>query len=310
MNWIKKGLIFSPSGEGGWMRSHAQVPTPLLLGDVIRVYFSSRPEQGMSLTTFLDLDAKDPSRVLRVNSKPILELGKPGTFDEHGIMPSCAVEREGRVYLYYSGWSRSVGVPYTNSTGLAVSEDGGVTFQRVCEGPILGRHLWDPYSATSPWVLWKSGVAQMWYCAGTGWVSVDGKQEHVYDIKHAMSTDGLRWQTERRAAVAQRHFLEALTRPCVLQVGAWCHMWFCYRGSESFRDGPQAYRIGHAVSSDCDSWVRRSETALAPSVEGWDSRMVAYPAVLRVNDRLIMFYNGNGFGVEGFGWADCAQTAG
>jgi len=91
MIWQKQGLIFSPNDQGGWMKTHAQVPTPLVCEDFIRVYFSSRPEPKVSLTTFVDLDLDDPKKILRLNSTPILELGKPGTFDEHGIMPSCAL---------------------------------------------------------------------------------------------------------------------------------------------------------------------------------------------------------------------------
>jgi hypothetical protein len=32
--------------------------------------------------------------------------------------------------------------------------------------------------------------------------------------------------------------------------------------------------------------------------------MIAYPAVITVDDRKLMFYNGNGFGREGFGYAE------
>src|SRR5688572_2499175 len=110
--WVKKGLVFSPKNEGGWMKSHAQVPTPLVCDNFVRVYFSSRPEPTVSLTSFVDLDISDPTKVLRICEKPILPLGKPGTFDEHGIMPSCAVRHGDAVYLYYSGWSRSTSVPY------------------------------------------------------------------------------------------------------------------------------------------------------------------------------------------------------
>ena len=29
MKWSKKGIIFAPSGEFGWMNTHAQVPVAL-----------------------------------------------------------------------------------------------------------------------------------------------------------------------------------------------------------------------------------------------------------------------------------------
>ena len=292
------------------MKTHAQVPTPLVCDRFIRVYYSSRPQPDLSLTSFVDLDADDPARVVRINSQPILELGKPGTFDEHGIMPSCAVREGDRVFLYYSGWSRGVSVPYTNTTGLAISEDGGETFRKVGEGPILGKSRHDPYSATSPCVLKEDDTWHMWYCSGTGWLEIAGKQEHTYDIKHATSSNGVEWSTSGDVAIEQRTNYEALTRPFVIKRDDGFHMWFCYRGSHSFRDGEDAYRIGYAYSDDLPRWHRNDDKAgIGPSDKGWDSKMVAYPAVVTVNDRTLMFYNGNGFGVEGFGYATLVEDS-
>lgn len=290
------------------MKTHAQVPTPLVCDGLIRVYFSSRPEPRLSLTTFVDLDINDPRKILRVNSNPIIELGKPGTFDEHGIMPSAAVRNGEQVFLYYSGWSRGVSVPYLNSTGLAISDDGGETFTKISDGPLLSRSLHDPYSATSPGVLREDHKWHMWYCSGTGWLEINGKPEHTYDIKYADSDDGIIWKTHSHAAIRQRTTYEAITRPTVLEIAKKYHMWFCYRGSHSFRDGEDAYRIGYADSVDLKNWCRDDQQAgIDPSYEGWDSKMIAYPAVIFVNNQALMFYNGNGFGLEGFGYATLAE---
>ena len=190
--WEKVGLIFSPSQGPAWMKTHAQVPTPLVLDDKVRVYFATRPEPNLSMTSFVDLDINDPTKVIYVHQSPILELGSPGTFDEHGIMPSCALKVGGKVYLYYSGWQRGTTVPYTNSTGLAISEDDGVTFKKISKGPILGKNIHDPYSATSPCVVINEDKWHMWYCSGVDWVKVGNKFEHTYDIKYAYSDDGIK----------------------------------------------------------------------------------------------------------------------
>ncbi len=308
MKWHKHGLVFAPDGAGGWMNSHAQVPTPLVGEGFVRVYFSSRPESSMSLTTFVDLDLEDPSRILRLNPNPILELGKPGTFDEHGIMPSCAVRNGSQVFLYFSGWSRGASVPYTNSTGLAISDDGGQTFKKISDGPILAKSTSDPFSATSPVVLKEGDAWHMWYCSGTGWLEIAGKFEHTYDIKYARSKDGIVWEPAAAPVIPQRTPHEAITRPYVVKGKDGYDLWFCYRGSEDFRDGQNAYRIGYAHSNDVHNWRRDDGAAgIDLSESGWDSRMMAYPAVVTVNTRTLMFYNGNGFGVEGFGYATLAE---
>ena len=93
MKWIKKGKIFSVDGNYGWMNSHAQIPTVLVLDDRLRVFFSTRSISTESKTTFLDLDLKNPSKVLYVHDRPILENGKLGTFDEHGVMPAGVIRK-------------------------------------------------------------------------------------------------------------------------------------------------------------------------------------------------------------------------
>ena len=45
------------------------------------------------------------------------------------------------------------------------------------------------------------------------------------------------------------------------------------------------------------------EIGIDVSESGWDSQMQAYPAVLRCRDRVYLFYNGNDYGRDGFGYA-------
>ena len=288
------------------MVSHAQVPTVLLLDDRFRVFVAARPRPGLSLTGWVDLDRADPMRVVGVSPAPILEPGPPGSFDEHGIMPSCAVRDGQEVRLYYSGWCRLAGgAPYHNSTGLAVSEDGGATFRRACRGPVLDRSPGEPFSATSPWVLRHGDAWHAYYSSGVDWIQVEGKPEHVYDIRHAVSVDGIAWRRGGAPAIGQRFPEEALTRPTILRDGDGWAMWFCHRGSRGFRGEGEAYRIGFARSDDLLTWVRDDAAAgISAATEGFDSRMLAYPCVVEADGRRLMFYNGDGFGAAGFGLAE------
>ena len=144
----------------------------------------------------------------------------------------------------------------------------------------------------------------MWYCSGTGWLEIDGKYEHIYDIKYARSEDGVAWIPLGEAVIRQRTEQEAITRPFVIKRADGYHMWFCYRGSHAFRDGINAYRLGYAYSKDMQSWMRDDGKAgISPSASGWDSKMLAYPSAISFNKRMYMFYNGNDFGSDGFGCA-------
>ena len=48
-----------------------------------------------------------------------------------------------------------------------------------------------------------------------------------------------------------------------------------------------------------------SEVGIDVSDTGWDSEMIEYSYVIKQDDRYIMFYNGNGFGQSGIGYAIC-----
>ena len=47
-----------------------------------------------SMTFFVDVDLNDPMKIINQGNRPILELGKPGTFDEDGIMSNFCYWRE------------------------------------------------------------------------------------------------------------------------------------------------------------------------------------------------------------------------
>lgn len=306
MKWTKKGLVFRNGGDREWMPTHASVPiADEAGGDVARIYFGARDGQGRSLTTFVEVDADDPSRVLYLHDRPVIGLGRLGAFDDSGVMPSCVVNHGGKKYLFYMGWNACVTVPYRIAVGLAVSEDGGVTFERVCEGPVMDRDCRDPYFCTTPFVLMEGGVWRMWYASCTGWPVIDGRPESVYHIKYAESLDGVNWAREDVTCIGYKFEGEANVRPCVVRDGDRYRMWYCYRGSHNFRTHrEQSYRLGYAESHDGISWERMDErVGIERAEEGWDSQMMAYPFVYERGGRKYLLYNGNGFGQSGFGYA-------
>src|SRR5258708_37622839 len=136
----KQGLIFKVDGKYPWNQSHAQIPSvDVIENGRLRIYYSTRDAQNRSLTSFIEVDALNPQEILYIHDRPILDFGKLGCFDDCGVMPSCVVNHNEKKYLYYCGWNTSTTVRYRNCIGLAGSEDGGTTFERAFEGPIMDR---------------------------------------------------------------------------------------------------------------------------------------------------------------------------
>jgi len=295
-----------PDRNHDWMMSHAQVPlADPISGDTLRIYFGTRDEGNRTVTSFIEVDSKKPSRVTYVHDRPALGLGELGCFDDCGAMPSWIVDRGAAKYLYYTGWNPSTTVPYRNSIGLAISEDGGRSFQRAFPGPIMDRTREEPHFCAVPCVMIEGGLWRMWYLSCVGWKIVHGRPEPRYHIKYAESSDGISW--DRRGLVCIDFNSESeggIVRPSVLKDKSLYRMWYSYRGLEDYRTNKRhSYRIGYAESADGLQWNRKDELGLDVSEAGWDSEMVAYPFVFSREKVEYLFYNGNGFGRSGIGYA-------
>jgi hypothetical protein len=212
-------------------------------------------------------------------------------------MGSCLIEHQGRKYLYYIGWSRGVSVPFYTFIGCATSEDGGQTFTRVSDAPVVERGPHDPFLTTSPWVLVENGLWRMWYACGTGWDLKEGSPQHHYHVRYAESDDGITWRRAGDVCIDYRSDDEyAIARPCVVKTGDGYRMWYSYRGD--------AYRIGYAESADGLDWKRKdAQAGIDVSRDGWDSEMIEYPCVFEHSGDWFMLYNGNGYGASGIGLA-------
>jgi hypothetical protein len=311
MNWIKKGHIYAPDGSISWSQSHAQVPICDYseTDNTIKIYFSTRDEKGRSNPNFIVVDANNPQKVLFENTTPILALGRAGTFDDSGVMPSWILDYDNKKYLYYIGWNVRNTIPYHNSVGLAISEDNGETFQKISEGPLWDRNYIEPYfSGTTCVMIDDNGVWRNWYLSCTEWKEVKGIMEPRYHLKYAESTDGIAWTRKGTIAIDYKNDEEAgLVKASVIKENGIYKMWFSYRNFTDYRvDAKQSYRIGYAESNDGIKWNRKDNLMtmdISENSEDFDSLMLAYPHVLPINNQLHLFYNGNGFGKTGFGYA-------
>jgi hypothetical protein len=299
MGWVKCGRILDAPWRSRPFVSHAAVPIAECVGgNLHRVYYSPRDEQNRSYVSrsLVDFGPTKPT-VLQTDVEPLLSPGRPGAFDDSGAMGTWLVSANSRKYLYYIGWNLGSTVPFRNAIGVAISDDGGASFVRHSEGPILDRDTCDPFFIGSACVLIENDTWRMWYVSCVGWVIGNGVPTHRYHIKYAESKDGLRWNRTGIVAVDFASVDEyAISRPCVVLDGRIYRMWYSYRG--------EAYRIGYAESDDGITWRRDDQqVGIEPGPDAWDSEMLEYPFVFDVGDRRYMLYNGNDYGRAGIGVA-------
>jgi hypothetical protein len=304
VRWEKLGLVYAPAGEQEWAQAHAFLPTSLMLGeDRVRVYYAVRDRDEVGRVGFVEVDARDPTKILRVSERPAFDIGEPGTFDDSGVSPVSLVEHGGRLFLYYIGWQLGVKVRYHLLTGVAVSDDGGETFRRCSRVPAFERGDTELFVRSAAFVLPESGRWRAWYVAGDSWVEVGGKQVPTYNLRHLESDDMLNWDKSGRVCLdlAPGGDEYGFGRPFVVREGGLYKLWY------SVRTRRLGYHIGYAESADGLRWERKdAEAGIGVSAEGWDSEMVCYSCVQPTKYGTYMFYNGNNYGGSGFGVAALA----
>jgi len=300
MKWLKKGLVYVPDGKMAWAKHSALQPTPILISDnVIRVYVGFRDENGVSRVGFVDVNANNPSVVLKVSEKPVLDIGNPGTFDENGVVPCAIVKRRGKLYLYYAGYQLGQKVRFYVFGGLAISEDGGDFFSRYSNVPIIDRSDEALLFRVIHSIIFENGVWRIWYGAGSEFIQGTTKTLPVYDVRYLESEDGINISKKGRSCINVKGGDEhRVGRPYVIKDGQ-THRMFYGVGTQS-----KGYRLGYAESKDGLSWMRKDEdVGIDISKSGWDSEMIAYPSVVKHAEKTYMFYNGNDYGKTGFGYA-------
>lgn len=314
MKWIKKGIIFDPS-KHEWNKKpmqFAQSPQTLVFDNFVRIYFSTRriDDNGKILShiAFIDIDKKFES-IITISRNTVIELGGLGCFDEHGIFPINLLRNENKIFAYTCGWSRRVSVPVETSTGLAISVDNGLTYNKIGTGPILTSSLNEPILVGDSFVKKFDNIFHMWYIFGEKWISPKDNEPpaRIYKIAHATSVDGIAWiKEEGKQLISDKlNEDECQALPTVIKIGKKYHMYFCYRHATDFRkNSARGYRLGYAYSTDLVNWTRDDFNAgIDVSENGWDSEMMCYPHLFDCDGKTYLLYNGNEFGKYGFGIA-------
>jgi hypothetical protein len=302
IEWRKRGLIYCPDGDG-YFKSHATRPIPYRMDeDTLRLFFSSRDADDRMLPTYIDVDASNPSKILSVCDRPLIDLGSPGTFDVSGVTLGCILTIDDQVRFYYTGWKRRRLVSFELSIGILAWDSESNRCKRIFQGPILAQDINHPLLVAGPFVVTENGHFRMWYCSGTDWKFPNGNPEPIYTVFYAESSDGIKWVSHGKPVFSRKFEGEVVSAPWVLKLKSRYLMWYSTRGHAT--SSAKCYSIGMAESEDGVAWNRQDEEAgILKSDSGWDSEMVCYPSFYPYNDKIYMFYCGNHVGRGGIGYA-------
>lgn len=298
MEWEKLGRVFNPQGQSKWVKTHSMLPVADNIGgDLFRIYFSGRDENNISRIGYVVIDITNPCNVLELSKEPIIDIGKLGAYDDNGISPTCIVNHNGRKFFYIMGWNKGSKVRAAEVSGLAISNNGGQTFERYSNSPIIDRTNDEPYTIlVVSCIIIENGIWRMWYDSADYWIDETLPR---YNIKYAESKDGINWIRKGIVSVDYKSPEETrVSRASVYKKGNKYCMWYCYA------IGSGGYTMGYCESDDGYKFTRMDDkVGIYLSETGWDSEMICYPYIFTHKEETYMLYCGNGYGKTGFGIA-------
>jgi hypothetical protein len=299
LKWIKKGLIYRPSKNIQWRNNSALTPTPILINDRIRVFAGFRDKDGVSRIGYVDLDKENPLKIIKISEEPVLDIGTPGAFDDNGVILGDVIKKDNNVFMYYVGFQLVQKVKFLAYTGLAISKDNGESFKRYSNSPILDRRDDELYIRSIHSVICEQGIWKAWGGIGNGWQIIDNKPFPKYNIRYYESEDGINFKNKGKVCIETKGSEYRIGRPRVIKDGEKYKMFYTY-GTIT-----KEYMSGYAESTNGIHWIRMDERlGINLSENGWDSKHLAYPAIIKVSGHTYMFYNGNDMGIDGFGYAE------
>jgi hypothetical protein len=277
-----------------WKKSHAYVPVSMLLEDRIRVFVSFWDLTKQGRLGYIDVRVDNPYNVIGISKDPILDLGIPGTFDEHGVTPLSIVKSGDKHYLYYAGWQRHPITRYHLFTGLAISHDGGRSFARFSKTPIIDRSG-DCYQVrTGGFVMNDEGLFRCWFAE-----QIDGHQGKYntpsYNWSYMESENGLVWPSKGKVIKYVKDDIFGYGRSAVIKHNNHYKAWVSVRRLDG-------YKIGYCRSKDGVNWSEFDfeKRGVPPNKNcEFSNKETAFPSLIFYKDKVYMFYNGNNFGEKG-----------
>lgn len=297
MIFKRGGHIFNPSGKFGWAISHALQPTPILTNEGIKIYCGFRDGEGVSRVGYVLLDPENPKKIIRLSTEPVLNIGAPGRFDDNGVVPCFIYKQGANLYMYYAGYQLVNKVKFLVFGGLAVSDDDGESFHRLSTVPFTDRTDEEPFFKVIHSLIKINDVYMFYYGGGNSFIELSKKIYPKYNIRFFQSDSHCKSSKCGSLAIDFKNENEyRVARPYVYKNNnAYCMLYYIAEKNGDFY-------IAQSVSNNGIDWVIDEKFKVIGERENWDSIMMAYPSFIEVGDSQYIFYNGNNYGKDGFGY--------
>jgi predicted GH43/DUF377 family glycosyl hydrolase len=216
----------------------------------------------------------DGSVWTKYESNPVVDIGPPGSFDEHHAWPWSVVVADGTHRMWYTGQDFAGG----SRIGYADSSDG-ISWTKHPTPVLEVGPGWDSANIWTPAVVFDGSLFHMWYAGNDG-------QSHTA-IGYAWSGDGIEWTKHRYNPVVTVPVGRGASNCGVVFDGSTYHMWYtAFSATDPALINYATSNVGPGVPA-LDKWQFIPAAAVAEGSEGAffqtdvdvsnaDSRMAEY----------------------------------
>lgn len=305
---IKPGQIHGDLDERRASAAHV-----LPVGDSYYMYYWGTGKNGHHGICLAKSRMDQPSDWEALGS--VIERQPEADYNCYGpSFPFVVPVEDGPWLMYFGAWGkkRDDG-KLPNTTGLAFSDDEGLSFRYWSDRPVLALdRAWDREGTGSVCVLRDGKSFRMYYTSiGPYFRRPEGVQTGHGDfiprigIGYAVSQDGIHWTKPLDdLMVSPRDFdtepYEYIcSKPYVIQEDTGYRMWVNTFGT--------AYRVRSLTSPDGLHWRWQEsgpdgDFGVGPP-GAFDDHQRCYASVVKYGDEYRCWYTGNGFGATGIGYA-------
>lgn len=303
MKWERKGIVYCPDGTRDWDNNSYMGPLPMITKDgSLRIYGTVRDKNGCGALTYIEVNPDNPKEILKINDKPLVQMGFTGTFDDNGIAATGLLQLKDEIRIYYAGYTLGKKVRHFDFTGLAISKDGGETFEKYSTVPICDRIKGEELTRAIQMVIFEDNKYKAYYVGGSSFIQGKTKEIPQYELRYMESPDGIHFPNEiGKVVIPVEKGCFRVGKPYIVKENGTYKMFY-----SDGADDEALYKLAYAESTDGLNWTKK-DLNLPYEENSWDSQMAEYPSFIRVNGKAYLFYNGNNYGYDGFGYAELIE---
>lgn len=265
---------------GEWDAAHYYFDDPTIVkrGDEYHMWYSSATnERGTE--SFWIAYATSPDGIRWTKHGPVIFPGPDGEWMDKGALSPCVIYDQGLYKMWFVGTMNSL--RYENGIGYATSQDGKTW--DVDPQPVVP--LSQSIGATwHPAVVKKDGMYYLY--VGTS----ASPQQYPREIVLLTSVDGRNWTNRGKVLSVRREASwqsSGIAPSEVIYDENRFKMFYT-----AFRD--ESFSIGYAESAEGINWLSTNDLPILTAADAYPWRVVSvgFPAVIRDNGRLRMWFSG------------------